>query len=45
MIETAARAMERRKTELRVEYDSLIRQHFDDAKAERDRYLRAAGAR
>lgn len=45
MIETAARAMERRKVELRVEFDSRIRQHFDDSRAERERYLRAvAGA-
>ena len=42
MIETAARAMERRKVELRVELDSRIRQHFDDSRAERERYLRAA---
>jgi UDP-N-acetylglucosamine diphosphorylase/glucosamine-1-phosphate N-acetyltransferase len=43
-IETAARAMERRQTELRVEQDSLIRQAFDDTRAERERYLHAAGA-
>lgn len=42
MIETAARAMERRKAELRVEHDSLVRQAFDDSRAERERYLRAA---
>jgi UDP-N-acetylglucosamine diphosphorylase/glucosamine-1-phosphate N-acetyltransferase len=41
MIETAAKAMERRKVELRVEYDSLIRQHFDDTREERRRYLSA----
>jgi hypothetical protein len=44
VIETAARAMERRQTELRVEQDSLIRQAFDDTRAERERYLHAAGA-
>jgi UDP-N-acetylglucosamine diphosphorylase/glucosamine-1-phosphate N-acetyltransferase len=43
MIETAARAMERRQAELRVEHDSLIRQHFDDTRDERARYLAAAG--
>jgi hypothetical protein len=36
--------MERRKAELRVEHDSLIRQAFDDSRAERERYLRAAAA-
>jgi hypothetical protein len=34
--------MERRKVELRVEFDSRIRQHFDDSRAEREHYLRAA---
>jgi hypothetical protein len=48
MIETAARAMERRKVELRVELQSLIRQHFDDTREDRARYFgaaRAAGAK
>jgi len=45
MIETAARAMERRKVEFRVEADSLIRQAFDDTSAERGRYLAAAAQR
>jgi len=44
MIETAARAMERRQAELRVEFDSLIRQAFDDTQDDRDAYLGAAGA-
>lgn len=39
MIETAARAMERRKVELRVEQDSRIRQAFDDTAEERRLYL------
>jgi UDP-N-acetylglucosamine diphosphorylase/glucosamine-1-phosphate N-acetyltransferase len=43
MIETAARAMERRQAELRVEHDSLIRQAFDDTREERARYLGAVG--
>ena len=43
MIETAARAMERRQAELRVEFDSLIRQAFDDTRDDRARYLRATG--
>jgi UDP-N-acetylglucosamine diphosphorylase/glucosamine-1-phosphate N-acetyltransferase len=42
MIETAARAMERRKVELRVEYDSCIRQAFDDTRADRNLYLGSA---
>jgi UDP-N-acetylglucosamine diphosphorylase/glucosamine-1-phosphate N-acetyltransferase len=41
MIETAVRAMERRKVELAVELDSLIRQSYDDTRAERKRYLGA----
>ena len=45
MIETAARAMERRKIEFRVEYDSLVRQAFDDTSAERGRYLTSAAKR
>jgi UDP-N-acetylglucosamine diphosphorylase/glucosamine-1-phosphate N-acetyltransferase len=44
MIETAARAMERRKVELRVEFDSLIRQAFDDTRDERALYLGRAAA-
>jgi UDP-N-acetylglucosamine diphosphorylase / glucose-1-phosphate thymidylyltransferase / UDP-N-acetylgalactosamine diphosphorylase / glucosamine-1-phosphate N-acetyltransferase / galactosamine-1-phosphate N-acetyltransferase len=44
MIETAARAMERRRVELAVELDSRIRQAFDDTKAERALYLGAAAA-
>jgi hypothetical protein len=44
MIESAARAMERRKAELRVEFDSLIRQAFDDTQGDRERYLQAVGA-
>ena len=39
MIETAVRAMERRKIELRVELDSRIRQAFDDTAEERRLYL------
>ena len=42
MIETAARAMERRKVELRVELDSRIRQAFDDTREDRALYLGAA---
>jgi hypothetical protein len=42
MIEAAARAMERRKVELRVEYDSCIRQAFDDTRSDRSLYLGSA---
>ena len=41
MVETAARAMERRQVELTVELDSRIRQTFDDTREERDLYLGA----
>jgi UDP-N-acetylglucosamine diphosphorylase/glucosamine-1-phosphate N-acetyltransferase len=44
MIETAVRAMERRKVELRVELDSRIRQVFDDSAKERALYLSRAPA-
>ncbi len=44
MMETAARAMERRKVELRVELDSRLRQVFDDTGEERALYGSAAGA-
>jgi len=44
MIETAARAMERRKVELRVELDSLVRQAFDDSKKDRALFLDARPA-
>jgi UDP-N-acetylglucosamine diphosphorylase / glucose-1-phosphate thymidylyltransferase / UDP-N-acetylgalactosamine diphosphorylase / glucosamine-1-phosphate N-acetyltransferase / galactosamine-1-phosphate N-acetyltransferase len=42
MIETAARAMERREVELTVELDSRIRQAFDDTREERARYFGVA---
>ncbi len=42
VIETAARAMERRKVELGVELDSRIRQAFDDTRPDREGYLAAA---
>ena len=42
MIETAVRAMERRKVELTVELDSRLREIFDGSRAERERYLGAA---
>lgn len=42
MLETAVRAMERRKVELRVEVDSRIREVFDASQAERRNYLGAA---
>jgi UDP-N-acetylglucosamine diphosphorylase / glucose-1-phosphate thymidylyltransferase / UDP-N-acetylgalactosamine diphosphorylase / glucosamine-1-phosphate N-acetyltransferase / galactosamine-1-phosphate N-acetyltransferase len=41
MVETAARAMERRQVELTVELDSRIRQAFDDTREERELYLGA----
>jgi UDP-N-acetylglucosamine diphosphorylase/glucosamine-1-phosphate N-acetyltransferase len=41
MIETAARAMERRKVGLSVPLDSRIRQSFDDTREDRARYLDA----
>lgn len=41
MIETAARAMERRKVELSVPLDSRIRQAFDDTREDRALYLGA----
>jgi UDP-N-acetylglucosamine diphosphorylase/glucosamine-1-phosphate N-acetyltransferase len=41
MLETAARAMERRKVELRTELDSRLREVFDGSRAERERYLSA----
>jgi UDP-N-acetylglucosamine diphosphorylase / glucose-1-phosphate thymidylyltransferase / UDP-N-acetylgalactosamine diphosphorylase / glucosamine-1-phosphate N-acetyltransferase / galactosamine-1-phosphate N-acetyltransferase len=41
MIETAARAMERRKIELSVPLDSRIRQAFDDTSEDRARFLEA----
>ena len=44
MIETAARAMERRKMELPIELDSRIRQAFDDTSGERALYLSRAPA-
>ncbi len=44
MIETAARAMERRKVEMGVELDSRVRQSFDDTRADRELYLGAATA-
>lgn len=45
MIETAARAMERRQVELTVELDSRIRQAFDDTKEERALTLGAGSRR
>jgi len=42
MIETAVRAMERRKVELRVEVDSRLREIFDASRPERERYLSAS---
>ena len=39
MIETAARAMERRQMELSVPLDSRLRQAFDDTREDRCRYL------
>ena len=39
MIETAARAMERRQVDLTVELDSRIRQAFDDTREDRALYL------
>jgi UDP-N-acetylglucosamine diphosphorylase/glucosamine-1-phosphate N-acetyltransferase len=44
MIETAVRAMGRRKIELKIELDSRIRQAFDDTSAERALYLSRAPA-
>jgi hypothetical protein len=41
MIETAARAMERRQAELSVPLDSRIRQAFDDTREDRARFLEA----
>jgi UDP-N-acetylglucosamine diphosphorylase/glucosamine-1-phosphate N-acetyltransferase len=41
MVETAARAMERRKVELSVPLDSRIRQAFDDTREDRARFLDA----
>ena len=41
MVETAARAMERRKVELSVPLDSRIRQAFDDTREDRARFLGA----
>jgi len=42
MIETAVRAMERRKVELRVELDSRLREIFDASRPDRERYLGAS---
>jgi len=41
MVETAARAMERRQVELTVELDSRIRQSFDDTREDRELVLHA----
>ncbi|HET9252867.1 MAG TPA: hypothetical protein VFP58_12210, partial [Candidatus Eisenbacteria bacterium] len=41
MVETAARAMERRQAELTVELDSRIRQAFDDTREDRELCLGA----
>ena len=41
VIETAARAMERRNVELSVELDSRIRQAFDDTREDRALFLKA----